>query len=99
METYSDDEVDAAIERIAGDVARRSAHPEFPGAAMAAVVDQLRRMEGARRGGEVAAAVLFAAAAQPALDAYRPTNATSRSKALLVEVVGGLLAANAAPDN
>jgi hypothetical protein len=60
------------------------------------LVDQLRRMEGARRSGDSAAA-LFAAAAQPALDAYRPTNATSRSKALLAEVIAELLAANAGP--
>jgi hypothetical protein len=89
---YSDEDIDEAIERLAGDVSRRFGQPEFHGPAMAALVDELRRMEAARRAGDVAAAALLAAGAQPALDGYRPTNATSRSKAVLTEVVAELQA-------
>jgi hypothetical protein len=89
--TYDDDEIDAAIERIAGDVARRFNHTEFAGPAMAALLDELRRMEAARRGGDRAAASLLASSVAPALEGYRPTNATSRSKAVLGEVVTELM--------
>ncbi len=85
--TYSDEDISDAIERIAGDVARRFDQSEFHGPAMAALVDELRRMDAARRGGDVDAAALFAAVAQAALETYRPTNATSRSKAVLSEVL------------
>jgi hypothetical protein len=85
--TYSDDDIDGAIERIADDVARRFAVPEFHGPAMTALLDELRRMEAVRRTGDSGAAALIAAGAQPALERYRPTNATSRAKALLAEVV------------
>jgi hypothetical protein len=91
MSTYTDEEIDEAIERIAADVVRRSSQPEFHGPAMQALVDQLRRMETARRSGDHAAAMEFVVNAQPAFDAYRPTNATSRSKAVLGEVMLELL--------
>jgi hypothetical protein len=52
----------------------------------------LRRMEAARRAGDRAAAAVFAASAQPALESYRPTNATSRAKAVLAEIVVELMA-------
>jgi hypothetical protein len=84
---YSNEDIDDAIERIAGDVARRFDIPEFHGPAMAALVDDLRHMEAARRGGDTAAAAASATAAQPELERYRPTNATSRSKAVLSELV------------
>jgi hypothetical protein len=90
--TYSNDEIDAAILRLAADVERRSTVPEFHGAAMAEMLDALRRMEGARRAGDIPAAVVGAAAARAGLEAYRPTNATSRSKAILSEIVAGLIA-------
>ncbi len=90
--TYSDEDISDALERIASDVGRRFHIPEFHGPAMAALVDELRRMDAARRGGDAAAAALFATAAQPALETYRPTNATSRSKAVLTEVVAELRA-------
>jgi hypothetical protein len=95
--TYSDDEIDDAIGRIAADVARRAGQADFPGAAMLALVDVLRRMEAARRAGENAAAARSAAEAGPGLDKYRPTNATSRSKALIAEVVAAVLAQSAPP--
>jgi hypothetical protein len=94
---YSDGDIDGAIERIAGDVARRFAQPEFHGPAMAALLEELRSMEAARRAGDPAAAAVFAAGALPALETYRPTNATSRSKALLSEVVAEVLADPASP--
>ncbi len=90
--TYSDEDISDAIERLAGDVDRRFHQPEFHGPAMAALVDELRRMDEARRSGDASAAGVFAAAAQPALETYRPTNATSRSKAVLSEVVAELRA-------
>lgn len=89
---YSDEDIDDAIERIASDVARRLPQPEFHGPAMAALVDELRRMEVARRSGDHSAAALIAEGAQPALESYRPTNATSRSKAVLAEVVADVQA-------
>ncbi len=89
---YSDEDISDAIERIEADVRRRFDQPEFHGPAMAALVDELRRMDAARRGGDASAASVFAAAAQPALETYRPTNATSRSKAVLAEVVAELRA-------
>lgn len=95
--TYSDADIDDALERIAKDVARRFELPEFHGPAMAAMLDELRRMEAARRGGDLDAAAVFAAAAKPALERYRPTNATSRSKAVLSEAVAELLARTAPP--
>ncbi len=91
--SYTDADVDAAIDRLAADVERRSAQPEFHGAAMSALVDELRRMEAARRGGDQVAAQTCAAVAAPVLDVYRPTNATSRSKAMLAEIVAELLRA------
>jgi hypothetical protein len=98
MATYSDSDLDDAIERIAGDVARRAALPDFAGPAMTALVDQLRRIEAARRSGDAATAGLLATAAQPALESYRPTNATSRSKAILAELVVELIAHHLPPD-
>ncbi len=90
--TYDDTEIDEALERIDADVRRRFAIPEFHGPAMAALVDELRRMEAARRTGDTAAAAAVAAAAAPALEKYRPTNATSRAKAVLAEIVAALTA-------
>jgi hypothetical protein len=87
---YSDDDIDGAIERIANDVARRFDKPEFHGPAMARLLDELRHMQAARRDGDHAAAALFALSAQPVLQSYRPTNATSRAKAVLAEVVAEL---------
>jgi hypothetical protein len=89
---YSDEDIDDAIERIAADVARRTGHPDFPGSAAAALVAQLRRMEAARRGGDLAGAELAAGEAMALLEKYRPTNATSRSKAVIAEVVAGIVA-------
>jgi hypothetical protein len=89
--SYSDEDIDDAIERIAADVARRTGHADFPAQAVAELVVQLRRMEAARRAGDAAAAELAAGEAQTGLEKYRPTNATSRSKALLGEVVAGML--------
>jgi hypothetical protein len=89
---YSDEDIDDAIGRIAADVARRAGHSDFPGPALTVLVDELRRMEAARRAGDNAVATLSAAEAHAALDKYRPTNATSRSKALIAEVVADVLA-------
>jgi hypothetical protein len=96
--TYSDGDIDDAIERIAADVTRRTGHADFPAPVIAALVDELRRMEAARRAGDAQAAERAAAAAGPGLEKYRPTNATSRSKALIGEVVAALLAPSAPPD-
>ena len=90
--TYSDEEIDDALERIAGDVARRGAQADFPHAAVTELIAELHRMEAARRASDGAGAQQAAAAAQAGLETYRPTNATSRSKALLAEVVAGVLA-------
>jgi hypothetical protein len=90
---YSNSDVDDALERLAADVERRSAQPEFHGPAMSALVAELRRMETARRSGDRASAHACAAVAGPALEIYRPTNATSRSKAVLAEIVAALLEA------
>jgi hypothetical protein len=90
--TYTDEDIDEALERIAGDVSRRFAQPEFHGAAMAALVDEVRRMEAARRAGDRTAAAAIARGAAPTLEAYRPTNATSRAKAIIGEIVAELLA-------
>jgi hypothetical protein len=95
--TYSDGDIDDAIGRIAADVARRAGQADFPAAAMTVLVDALRRMEAARRAGSNAAAAQCAAEARPGLEKYRPTNATSRSKALIAEVVAGVLAHSAPP--
>jgi hypothetical protein len=89
---YSDEDIDDAIGRIAADVARRAGHSDFPGPALTVLLDELRRMEAARRAGDNVVAALSAAEAHAALDKYRPTNATSRSKALLAEVVADVLA-------
>lgn len=97
MQPYSDAEIDEALERIAGDVARRFGIPEFHGPAMEALIDQLRRMEGARRGGDRTTALVHAETAVPALESYRPTNATSRSKAILVEITEQLIRENQPP--
>jgi hypothetical protein len=93
--TYGDDEIDAAIERLAADVAARSAQPEFPTDAMTECLQALRRMEAARRSGDHAAAVVAAGDAAAGFDKYRPTNATSRAKALLGEVIVAVLAHSA----
>ncbi len=58
---------------------------------MEALLDQLHRMEAARRSGDGETAILVARTAAPALESYRPTNATSRAKAILVEVTGQVL--------
>jgi hypothetical protein len=92
MSVYSDADIDEAIERIAGDVERRFAQPEFHGPAIAALLDELRSMEAARRSGDRAEAQRVAACAAPVLETYRPTNATSRAKAVLTEVVAELSA-------
>jgi hypothetical protein len=84
---YSDEDVDDALGRIAADVARRAGHPDFPAAAMTSLLDELRRMEAARRAGDSAGAASIAADARGALEKYRPTNSTSRSKALIAEVL------------
>lgn len=89
---YSDADIDEAIGRIAADVARRSGQPDFHGPAMEALVNELRCMEAARRGGDFAGAMVFATTAHAALETYRPTNATSRAKAVLVEVLVEVLA-------
>jgi hypothetical protein len=89
---YTDADIDEALERIAGDVTRRFAQPEFHGPAMAALLDELRRMETARRDGDASAAAAIAAAAAPALERYRPTNATSRAKAIIAEIVAAVVA-------
>jgi hypothetical protein len=94
---YSDEDIDDAIGRIANDVARRGGQSDFPGPALTALLVELRHMEAARRGGDDARAALSAAEAHAALDKYRPTNATSRSKALLAEVVADVLAQAAPP--
>ena len=95
--TYGDDEIDGALERIASDVARRSEQPEFHGPRMTVLLDDLRAMESARRAGDSAAAARYATDALPVLESYRPTNATSRAKALIAEVVAGVLAEPAPP--
>jgi hypothetical protein len=87
----SDEDIDEALERIAADVERRFAQPEFHGPAMAALLEELRHMEVARRGGDQQAAELIAAGANVALERYRPTNATSRAKAVIAEVVAELI--------
>jgi hypothetical protein len=89
--SYSDEDIDDAIERIAGDVARRSGHADFPDQAVRALLADLRRMEAARRAGDAAGAELAAGEAQAGLEKYRPTNATSRSKAVLAEIVTAVL--------
>jgi hypothetical protein len=96
--SYSDADIDDAIERLAADIARRFEQPAFHGPAMAALLDELRRMESARRAGDAAGAALLAASAAPGLDSYRPTNATSRSKAVLAEVVAELQADTPPPE-
>ncbi len=83
-------ELDDALERIANDIERRSTQLEFPAAAMTALTDQLRRIQSARQNGDLETARTLAASAQPALALYRPTNATSRSKALWVELLATL---------
>ncbi len=93
MSAYSDDDIDDAIERIASDVAHRFAQRDFHGPAMSALLDELRQMEVARRSGDHAAAAVIAGAASPALEHYRPTNATSRAKAVLAEVIAEVVAA------
>ncbi len=95
--TYDDAEVDAALDRIATDITRRFDVPEFSGPAMAALLEELRQMEKARRSGDLVAAGTFAASAAPALETYRPTNATSRAKAVLGEVVAALAAHGESP--
>jgi hypothetical protein len=89
--TYSDHDIDEALDRIGVDVMRRYEQPEFHGPAMAVLLEELRRMEAARRAGQAAAALALAAEARAALEKYRPTNATSRSKAILSEIVAELL--------
>ncbi len=91
--TYDDSEIDDALDRIDADVKRRFDIPEFHGPAMAAVVGELRRMEAARRAGDSETAAAVAIALAPALEKYRPTNATSRAKAVLAEIVAALTAA------
>ncbi len=94
MQPYSDSEIEEAIERIAADVTRRLPQLDFPGAAMGAFVGQLRLLQAARRGNDLIAARVFAATLEPAFEGYRPTNSTSRAKAILSEVVAELLAAD-----
>lgn len=87
---YSNEDIDDAIARIAADVERRFDIPEFHGPAMTALVGELRRLALAQRDGDSASAATLAAAAQPELERYRPTNATSRSKAVLAEVLAAI---------
>jgi len=89
--SYSDEEIDEALERIAGDVARRAGQADFPEQAVTALLAHLRRMEAARRAGDSAGAVEAAGHARLGLETYRPTNATSRAKAVLAEIVAGIV--------
>ena len=88
---YSDEEIVEAIERLAGDASRRAAASAADGLTLESLVARLREMEAARRNGDSEAASHLAAGLQPELDGYRPTNSTSRSKAVLAEVVVALL--------
>jgi hypothetical protein len=89
--TYSHVDIDEALDRIGVDVMRRYEQPEFHGPAMAVLLEELRRMEAARRAGHLDMAAAFAAEARPGLEKYRPTNSTSRSKAILGEIIAELL--------
>jgi len=91
MIAYANEDIDDALERLRADVARRFEQPEFHGPAMAALIDLLDNMEAARRRGDVAAAAVLARSAQPAFETYRPTNATSRAKAILGELIADLV--------
>jgi hypothetical protein len=95
--TYSDEDIDDALERIAADVLRRAGQADFPEPAVTALLAHLRRMEGARRAGDAAGAQRAAGDALAGLEKYRPTNATSRSKAVLGEVVASVLAGSERP--
>ncbi len=91
MQRYSDAEITEAIDRLAGDVARRAAASDSDGLTLQSLVERLRAMEAARRSGDDESASGLAAEIQPELDGYRPTNSTSRSKAVLAEVVVAML--------
>ncbi|GAC1407882.1 MAG: hypothetical protein NVSMB64_15310 [Candidatus Velthaea sp.] len=90
--TYSDEEIDGAIAVLTADIARRAALPD--GApSLATLAGDLHALQAHRQSGDAGRIAAAARSLGETLLAYRPTNATSRSKAILAEVAAQIGAA------
>ncbi|GAC1426792.1 MAG: hypothetical protein NVSMB5_21400 [Candidatus Velthaea sp.] len=90
--TYSDEEIDGAIAVLTADIARRAALPD-KAAGLATLAGDLHALQAHRQSGNAGLVAEAAHSLSEALAAYRPTNATSRSKAILAEVAAQLISA------